>query len=388
MEETYPVESYPYVSQSFKCNDYFVEYKKVLSETLYKQEAELETKSTTLEKIACMMGISLSECTDLEQKCSISQLENVNEPVDPLELKLRSEAMSADDKLEKATRTLATAVELKAIKAHPLQYEKKLRDLKKMSIPTFKQEPNPSPEVKLPKEFVMIARVFRPFRSHMGSHTVAHAQDFMLLGSQNLVDFRDKIKCMNDDLPVGEAGPIKDHIKSGMFFFGNTFYYDGRVLTNINYGEVIERWAKEKPEMKLGPFENRDMAECKIADLEIRLGFPYVFMHLGSCEHLVTFLDARLMDPEDLQNPDEYPLVVETENEVMYCFACDVHDSSYYVDDDQMPTKPVNLCEQCFEVFYKRNGVIPPSTEEVYYCKFPGKATIDEKSEEVLESSD
>lgn len=33
------------------------------------------------------------------------------------------------------------------------------------------------------------------------------------------------------------------------------------------------------------------------------------------------------MDPEDLQNPDEYPLVVETENEVMYCFACDVHDS-------------------------------------------------------------
>lgn len=69
MEETYPVESYPYVSQPLKCHDYFVEFRNVLSQTLYNQETELETKNTTLEKIACLMEISLDECIDLDKKC-------------------------------------------------------------------------------------------------------------------------------------------------------------------------------------------------------------------------------------------------------------------------------------------------------------------------------
>lgn len=60
-----------------------------------------------------------------------------------------------------------------------------------------------------------------------------------------------------------------------------------------DYGSVVDRWAKENPQMKLGPFQHRPMEQSTIADLEIRLGYPYLYMHLGSCEHLITFVDAR-----------------------------------------------------------------------------------------------
>lgn len=78
-----------------------------------------------------------------------------------------------------------------------------------------------------------------------------------------------------------------------MFFFEDTFYSDKRDFMSKDYGEVIDRWAKEHPQMNLGPFEHRSMEDSTVADLEIRLGYPYVFMHLGSCEHLITFVDAR-----------------------------------------------------------------------------------------------
>ncbi|EFX71149.1 hypothetical protein DAPPUDRAFT_327489 [Daphnia pulex] len=242
---------------------------------------------------------------------------------------------------------------------------------------------DPSPVFKLLDNHVVIARVFRPFESNLGSNIVPHMQDFMLLGSQNLVDFRDQIICLNDEVMVTDDSnprnlstgrPIKDLLNASMFFIGNTFYSDFRDYTNIDYGDLIEKWAKDNPEKNLGPFEKKKMEYTTIADLEIRLGYPYVFVHLGSCEHLITFVDARLMVPDDLQNVDEYPLAVETDtNLLMYCGVCDVHDTSYYVDDEQLPSKPMNLCEQCLKTFYKKNDLLPPSTDDVFYKRLPPK---------------
>ena len=81
-----------------------------------------------------------------------------------------------------------------------------------------------------------------------------------------------------------------------MFFFGNTFYCDSREVISKDYGELIDRWAKENPKMKLGPFVHRKMEGSTVAEIEIRFGYPYVFMHLGNCEHLITFIEARYAD--------------------------------------------------------------------------------------------
>lgn len=62
---------------------------------------------------------------------------------------------------------------------------------------------------------------------------------------------------------------------------------------NKDYGQVIDEWAKDNHFMGIGPFEHRLMEKTTFSDLEIRLGKPYVYMHLGTCEHLIVFTDAR-----------------------------------------------------------------------------------------------
>ena len=78
-----------------------------------------------------------------------------------------------------------------------------------------------------------------------------------------------------------------------MFFFDDTFYCDLRDTLNQDYGRVIEEWSKSHPELRLGPFKHAPMESTRLSDLKIRLGFPYVYIHLGSCEHVITFMDAR-----------------------------------------------------------------------------------------------
>ena len=78
-----------------------------------------------------------------------------------------------------------------------------------------------------------------------------------------------------------------------MFLFDNTFYCDFRDTLNKDYGEFIEKWTQDKPERNFGPFRHKSMEETLIQDVEIRFGMPYLYLHLGKCEHLITFIDAR-----------------------------------------------------------------------------------------------
>lgn len=64
-----------------------------------------------------------------------------------------------------------------------------------------------------------------------------------------------------------------------------------QILVNL-LSRVIREWAKESSR-KVGPFKTARMEEAKFQDLEIRLGYPYVYLHLGYCEHLIVFSDMR-----------------------------------------------------------------------------------------------
>ena len=174
-----------------------------------------------------------------------------------------------------------------------------------------------------------------------------------MLGSQNLAALRDKIICLNDSCLVGDnistsstsdRVPIKELIPSGMFFIEDTFYCDLRDPLSKDYGEWIEKWVSENPERQLGPFQHKSMEDIMFEDLEIRFGLPYVYLHLGSCEHLISFIDARyhrkhkrkikfcLMDvfdrfmtTEDPQDLSAYPIVENKLRKPQYCLSCDLH---------------------------------------------------------------
>lgn len=60
------------------------------------------------------------------------------------------------------------------------------------------------------------------------------------------------------------------------FIFGEAVYVDDPTQTEMNFSGAV-----------------KDMNSSKIEDLEIRLGFPYVFMHHRHCEHTIKFLQAR-----------------------------------------------------------------------------------------------
>ena len=49
-----------------------------------------------------------------------------------------------------------------------------------------------------------------------------------------------------------------------------------------DYSEVIRDWASN-PKRQMGPFTTSRMEETTIADLSVRFGFPYVYVHQVGC---------------------------------------------------------------------------------------------------------
>ena len=157
-------------------------------------------------------------------------------------------------------------------------------------------------------------------------------------------DLRDKISCYREEVRVGEfshdpelinEAPLmkvifiiskinnlincyirlkKDMVKSSYFLIENVIYNDLRndqndssLLSNlcvlfsiylivilivifILIIRQIVKWANEK---KIGHFETGNMQITRFIDLNIRLGFPYLYKHLGGCEHLLIFTSIK-----------------------------------------------------------------------------------------------
>ena len=52
----------------------------------------------------------------------------------------------------------------------------------------------------------------------------------------------------------------------------------------------------------------------QIQDLKPILGYPYLFQHANDCEHLIVFLDLRVINLEDPQRAQDYPLLSNKPN--------------------------------------------------------------------------
>ncbi|XP_008485949.1 mini-chromosome maintenance complex-binding protein-like, partial [Diaphorina citri] len=70
---------------------------------------------------------------------------------------------------------------------------------------------------------------------------------------------------------------VTDVITSSMFYLGNSFYVHGEK----DYSKIVKAWAKRK---KLDLGETYQMSNTCFKDLKVRLNYPYVYQHLGSCD--------------------------------------------------------------------------------------------------------
>ena len=63
----------------------------------------------------------------------------------------------------------------------------------------------------------------------------------------------------------------------------------------MNFRLIID-WAKSSERFSapgLGIFHSSTMETTSFNDLNLRLGYPYLFCHQGNCEHIIVVTDMR-----------------------------------------------------------------------------------------------
>lgn len=186
-------------------------------------------------------------------------------------------------------------------------------------------------------------------------------QEFMCLSSNFLDDLRDRIACCNDFQPID--GDISENLsrktslramdvhQSAMFYIANDFYIDRRLPDNLDYSEAIRKWGDGEG-FKFG--DVIDMENTRFADLKpFRLGYPYLYLHQGTCEHLIIFTDARLIHPRDPMSSQKYPFLVGFASlNGKFCYSCYVKTARFLVvDSDRLPEDGAFMCTHCLESY-------------------------------------
>ena len=304
-------------------------------------------KSSKIQRISHIMGVSLVHCKEVEKTCRVSQLN--------LEPIINKE--DDDRNLRDGAQLLVSAAEQLELVEQPQKHHRKMVQLSRWMLQDFTTGSlNQTSQLKLDTgrlDVLVTVRVYKPFRwsqcgAARGNGSPVVAQEIVMHGSQLLCQLWDVITCQNDNVFTGDVTAltqsqmvlIKSITKSAMFFIDETFYSDERDVTSLkNYGAGIAQWLRQQG-IDTSRMQHQRMENIRMDQLSIRYGYPYVFRHLDDCEHLVVFTDARFMASNDPQNVTDYPLIQMTPPEIIYCDACKAYPSHWIVDDPEFyPTK-------------------------------------------------
>ncbi|XP_050438827.1 snRNA-activating protein complex subunit 3-like [Adelges cooleyi] len=176
--------------------------------------------------------------------------------------------------------------------------------------------------------------------------------------TQTLRDIKQAIKCENEDSEI--SGDISESthkpfeylnnsdLKHGLIYINNTLYVDS-LYPGINraHADTIKKWAEENGK----PIEDVKSLETQLLDLEVCIGQPYIYQHLGRCEHLFIFNDISFAQTNDCLGKINYPRIVCTAKDrlknCIYCNKCMA--SIVMISENKRTPLTVNhMCESCF----------------------------------------
>ena len=220
------------------------------------------------------------------------------------------------------------------------------------------------------QDILVYIRIYAPFKHRTYNKTsgqvikVSLSNVIAILGSQTLADLRDKISCISDlsiSTDVSEKPKItpkpsaKEIYKSGFFYIEGTFYNDMRDPSNKDNSIVIREWAAAR---NIGVLNTDIMENTKIDSLRIKFGFPWVYQHQGSCEHLIVFSDARLLNSNDNLSVALYPKIHRIKPHInKYCMTCGIFSVRWITtNNDRLPHDPCFFCESCFKSYNYVSG--------------------------------
>ncbi|KAH9267825.1 hypothetical protein BASA84_000512 [Batrachochytrium salamandrivorans] len=212
---------------------------------------------------------------------------------------------------------------------------------------------NSSIPVDMKSELVIHISVFNPKRP---STRIASVK---VLGSQTLANLRDALPCVSDIISV-DSDEQDRAIKPGYFLIENSFYVDIRSGT-MDCSGVVREWMEADQE-SFGNTEIRvaRMDETLIWHLSVELNQGYLYMHQGSCGHIMTFDNISLFNPNvDSGHRQDYPFQTLSPNLCQpKCYVCDVFYATHVtVGDLHTSESPTLWCSDCFRGFHNSSSV-------------------------------
>ena len=226
--------------------------------------------------------------------------------------------------------------------------------------------------------------------------------EILFRSDQCLTELRDQLKCHRDfanpmdlsDDPEQQINRVfrGELFKSAMFLIENTFYNDLRDVNNIDLSDSIIKWASEKVTIVdqdnrnarvsrgIGPFESAFMEKTNFGELQIRLGYPYLYVHQGNCEHLFCISDIRYVQNNRQLRKIKFPFVVAPacgrKGDSLKCYMCKIGPPHWYTKNNpRLPVDPYFFCENCFKTFNYDKSKRKIGNFRAYLWNWPGQIT-------------
>ncbi|CAI5442838.1 unnamed protein product [Caenorhabditis angaria] len=175
-----------------------------------------------------------------------------------------------------------------------------------------------------------------------------------LSGCHTLLELKNAFSCpseyrFTEDFSQKQPTPAdfsKNKYAVSFFFIHDTFYVDNPD-NNTDPSETIRNWAATKS--SVGEMHVKDMRTTRLDQLTARLGQPYVFIHQGTCEHLIVFNELSHRN-ESYENAVLPRHIFERNFRRINCNVCRAEYAHWAILQHQnlLPNCPGYLCTDCY----------------------------------------
>ena len=246
----------------------------------------------------------------------------------------------------------------------------------------FKPNPIKNKNINLIYEF----SIYHPVKN-------IKTQQISILGDGVLKQLKDKIYCVLDEI---------QNAPTPSFFFFEKVFYDEFLIKNGLYIEplsykisqlqlskyTLKEYQQElnyefdnnninnNTESKFQKYEKNlycdnnslnlhkshakeilNMNEIKIEDIPLRIGYPYIFRHIDSCDHVIILNDIRVMDKYDnfLERDEKAIVTYQKKLKRKKCEACQFYYAKFISINDYVKGKVNNvfLCDFCLKKLHE-----------------------------------
>lgn len=185
------------------------------------------------------------------------------------------------------------------------------------------------------------------------------AREIEVISSQPVIALTAEISC-------GLSRLLEEHSCEDAWLFMEGTFYATPPASNSAV-DAVQTWlegceANSKALLGLSSFHEwtvRSIQQATFREIRPRLGVRYVYVHRGSCQHMLYLTDVRRMHQVlDVMHQSAYPRVVyQSKSRVRKCDVCAVWTARFTVADDKLcETTPCFQCEHCYHMLHYSAG--------------------------------